>query len=47
LGGNNIQDEGAIAIAEDLKENTTLTLFNLDCNNIPVEAAVAITNTLT
>ena len=46
LGGNDIGDEGAIAIAEALKVTAVVTTLFLNCNNITDEGAKAIAEAL-
>ena len=46
LYDNNIGDEGATALAEALKENTTLTTLNLASNKIGDEGATALAEAL-
>ncbi|CAF1508664.1 unnamed protein product [Didymodactylos carnosus] len=46
IGGNNISDAGAKAIAEALKTNQTLTALGINSNNISAEGAKAIAEAL-
>jgi Leucine Rich repeat len=46
LGWNSIQQEGAIAIADALKVNSSLTSLHLDENSIQQEGANAIADAL-
>ena len=46
LGGSNIGDKGAEALAKALKNNNTVTILNLWDNNIGVEGAKALSEAL-
>ncbi|KAF9355426.1 hypothetical protein BGX26_006576 [Mortierella sp. AD094] len=46
LRGNQIGDEGALALSETLKTNTTLTTLDLESNRIQKEGALALSEAL-